>query len=90
MSLVRKAGIIPESQRPQESPPWAYLTKNKPEVEKRLDYVNTIFPILKDRIKQKQALFRREQQMLASDGFDEQAKLLLLDEPPGESHQAGG
>lgn len=56
---------------------------NQKEIKERLDYVFSIFPILKDRINQKAgSLSGGEQQMLAiGRGLMAKPKILLLDEP---------
>jgi branched-chain amino acid transport system ATP-binding protein len=61
----------------------AYLTTDKEEVTKRLDYVYGIFPILKDRLRQKaNTLSGGEQQMLAiGRGLMSGPRFLMLDEP---------
>lgn len=61
----------------------AYTTDSTEEIEKGLDYVYGLFPILKERSRQKGAtLSGGEQQMLAlGRGLMSQPKLLMLDEP---------
>lgn len=61
----------------------AFTTDSKEEIEERLDYVCTLFPILKERYKQKgETLSGGEQQMLAiGRGLMARPKLLMLDEP---------
>jgi len=61
----------------------AFTTSAKGEIPERMDYVYGLFPILKDRRKQKgETLSGGEQQMLAiGRGLMARPKLLMLDEP---------
>ncbi len=61
----------------------AYLTTDKREIERRLDYVYSIFPVMKARRSQKAGtLSGGEQQMVAiGRGLMSRPKLLMLDEP---------
>jgi len=61
----------------------AFLTRDKIEIEKRLDFVHGIFPILKERASQKAStLSGGEQQMVAiGRGLMSNPRLLMLDEP---------
>jgi branched-chain amino acid transport system ATP-binding protein len=61
----------------------AFLTRDKEEIARRLDYVYGIFPILKDRLNQKAStLSGGEQQMVAiGRGLMSKPRFLMLDEP---------
>jgi branched-chain amino acid transport system ATP-binding protein len=61
----------------------AFTTSARAEIEERMDYVYGLFPILKDRHRQRgETLSGGEQQMLAiGRGLMARPKLLMLDEP---------
>jgi len=61
----------------------AFTTDKRGEIEERMDYVYNLFPILKERYRQKgETLSGGEQQMLAiGRGLMARPKLLMLDEP---------
>lgn len=75
--------IFPELTVKENLELGAYLRKDKPEIAKDYDYVMTLFPRLKERLKQTGGtLSGGEQQMLAiGRALMAKPKMLLLDEP---------